>query len=726
LSDLPAAQQAIDYLTLSFYPPATRQMLRVALIAVVVFVVALNLYRAEGQITRVLTWIAGMGAAVALLAIAQGMAGSEEIYWSTPIGKRAVGGTFVNQNHFAQFMNLSIGAMLALLFVYLKKWGRLEEGWTSRLMEEQRPLVLLGSGIIVCATALFLSGSRGGMLSLLVAFGITAAVASVQKGIAGRGWLLVILGFGIFAAVSYTGIDVVTKRLATLEDLEKASGARWQMNQDVIQSIVPQYPLTGIGLGAHEVVYPMYSRLPDAGLATHVENEYLQLIEELGIIGVLIVAAFLAIIITHYVRLVRRPTRSVHAAAVGLGYGLIAVAVHSLTDFGQRIPANLGLSMLFCALLIGLSRFGKPAPAIAPATAPAMVPAWRPKLAGIGGIAGALLLLVALGWGLFGAVRAANAEAHWNQALAIEEQLAAEGWSEASNEDLAALIALAEVAVQNEPDDIHYRHWLNTYRWRAISREIDPDTGNFVMDEESLGYAARIADELHAARPLCPTFGPMRSLVGQIELFVLGRDSGELHIHEGSRLAPLDPTTTFVAGRLDASKGDWREALAKFHRSVQLGHPPQDIVDLYVRELENPRQALAFAEGDGEALLYLAQLLSETSDIELATAARLSAIEALGEEVKQSAATPRQHASLAELLFEEKQFAAATERYRSALAGDYGNVHWRLRLAQSLAASGHVQQAMKEARVCQRLRPESPSVTKLIEELSLQPGAMAQ
>ena len=103
-----------------------------------------------------------------------------------------------------------------------------------------------------------------------------------------------------------------------------------------------------------------------------------------------------------------------------------------------------------------------------------------------------------------------------------------------------------------------------------------------------------------------------------------------------------------------------------------------------------------------------------------------AAIEALQEQLRRPEASHRQHASLADLLYEEKQYAQAAQHYAQALAGDYGNITWRLRRAESLAAAGQVQEAMKEAKVCQRLRPESTSVAKLIEHLSLLlPGALA-
>ena len=79
---------------------------------------------------------------------------------------------------------------------------------------------------------------------------------------------------------------------------------------------------------------------------------------------------------------------------------------------------------------------------------------------------------------------------------------------------------------------------------------------------------------------------------------------------------------------------------------------------------------------------------------------------------------------MADLCRRERDYASAIEYYRRALAHDYGQVYWRLALARTLAETGRVPEAMHEARVCLRLRPQLGSAKKLIAELSVNPGSM--
>ena len=61
--------------------------------------------------------------------------------------------------------------------------------------------------------------------------------------------------------------------------------------------------------------------------------------------------------------------------------------------------------------------------------------------------------------------------------------------------------------------------------------------------------ARSVVDELNEARVLCPTFGPTCSMLGQLELFVLGRPSGADHIRLGKLLT--HPRASMRLGVLD-------------------------------------------------------------------------------------------------------------------------------------------------------------------------------
>ncbi|HMO87298.1 MAG TPA: hypothetical protein PKC18_20495, partial [Lacipirellulaceae bacterium] len=122
LSDLPPATDSDPAArsAISLYPPATWHSLRLLLIGAGVYFVTLATVRTAPQITRLLTIVLGIGAAQAALALLQIFTRADKIYWVVDAGTdRVTSGSFVNYSNFSQFMNLSIGAGLALLLIRL-------------------------------------------------------------------------------------------------------------------------------------------------------------------------------------------------------------------------------------------------------------------------------------------------------------------------------------------------------------------------------------------------------------------------------------------------------------------------------------------------------------------------------------------------------------------------------------------------------------------------------
>jgi len=101
----------------------------------------------------------------------------------------------------------------------------------------------------------------------------------------------------------------------------------------------------------------------------------------------------------------------------------------------------------------------------------------------------------------------------------------------------------------------------------------------------------------------------------------------------------------------------------------------------------------------------------------------LLAVAALKSRCRQPDASGGELASMASLCRQDKNYAEAVAYYRRALASDYGQVRWRLGLAQALAETGQVSEAMQEARICLRLRPQMTAARSLIEKLSVLPAA---
>ncbi|MCH8192539.1 MAG: O-antigen ligase family protein [Planctomycetes bacterium] len=731
LTGLRLSELNLSSMTLSFYPHATRHDLRLVLGVVGVFVIVINCYRSRTAIKRLLMVIAATGGLVAVVAIGQFVAQTDKIYGIVPSGHGlADAGPFVNHSNFAQFMNLSIGAAIALLFVRVRETFSGHTQLTAVFDElgSRRSLSIwvLFSLIVLGIIAVFVSLSRGGIVSMLLAAAVIVCLITFGTSHRGRGQLIAITVLLAFACVLYIGFDAVYQRMATLHDLDGASGGRWQMLKDISAAWL-LFPFLGTGLGTYQVVYPMFDSSTIASLAGHAENEYAQAMAEMGLIGLLALMTFGALVGIAFLRNSRRFKMPLDVANYGLGFGLTAVLVHSFSDFGQHLPANAILTATFCALILNIKRSGghpSPDSKMTPSAdySPLRARWCAPTLMKIG-----ILSIFMLGWIplLIGANQARMAESHWQKALDVEEHLASLDW-QGTDAQFVELLRETQDAVACDPDRVDLRHWLNIYRWQSISRIADPNTGQVLILPETVEYTKRIVNELKQAILLCPTYGPAYSLLGELETLVLGDPNGPDHVQTGYTLAPCHAATCFVAGSFDALQGKTQEAYAKLQRAVALdGNYFAEAVTSCLRDLNDPNLALQLAGDNIARLGQVATLLTqwdggETSQSKLALS---KAREQLVSRSLQPDAPAGVFASLATVYTKENEPDLAAEYYQKALVLDYGQIGWRCNLARLLDTQGRYNEALHEVRICLRLNSEYQPAKRLIQELAVKaPG----
>lgn len=710
--------------TLSFYPRGTKDDLLVVLGAMVVFIAVINVYRTPKQVEHLLAAVTVVGVAVGLLAIARTLFGSR---WMMPSTEGSVtGGPFVNRNNFAQFMNLSTGAAIALLLVRApggSPSGSLSAGVAFPLKNAPRygpRFWWLAAAVVVGEGAVLLSLSRGSIIAMLAAITFAALVLGRQRGASIRAWVIMALALAAFGLVLFLALDAIYSRMAALRTEDNV---RWQMDKDLAR-VWREFPVVGTGLGTHEFVFPAYDRSLLSSRATFAENEYAQAAEETGLIGLALVLWFATLVWLDWVQCVRRSSQWTRLIAAGLGFGLVAGMVQSCMDFGMHLPAIAYLAATFCGLIVCLRRLKHPGQSVAPVpTARYQLPAKQWSLLRLG-TAGVIVLACA--WMVTDATWAYAAESNWDQVQSDAAEMEQAGWANCDDEQYVQLLSHASRATQLQPDNISYRYWLNAYRWNAISRERDAQTGDAVLSDQQVVFARRIAEELKQAIQMCPTYGPVHSLLGQIQWRVLGERSGVDRIRLAARLAPIDPMICYLAGWVDAEEGLWRESLQRFGRGLAEGGDFSEMVRVYVNRVNRPDLALALAGDSDDRLLIVSQVLASGPHAYPKLAADI------GERVftLRRARSERADAPLEVVAWMASQYAdrgdrtAAIEDYRRSIAMDYGRADWHLELARLLVRTGDTKEALREARICLHLQPRMQAARELVGDLStrLQPS----
>jgi len=721
-------ESQLSKMPLTFYVNATAHDLRLVLAVVTVFVVAVNTYTNIASIKRLLGVISAVGGFVALVAILQFMTQTDKIYWMFEMPHDlADAGPFVNHSHFAQFMNLSIGAGIALVFVRLRELTNgchMDRGaiWDHIRSSQGKAVWLPAASAIAGAVSVFVCLSRGGIISMIAAAAFVTVIIGISSKQQGRGQVIAIMVLAAFACVLYIGFDAVYERMATLHDLDNAESGRMEILKDLTVAW-GRFPLFGTGLGTHSVVYPMFNTSTIAALAGHAENEYAQVLEEMGVSGFLCLLVFSVLVWKGFVSSLKHKESPIHAAVYGLAYGLLAIMIHSFSDFGQHMPANSILTAIFCALLLNIQR-------IAPNSESdegGMGKAKSPVKVLIQGV----LMVVFSGLWIWIGLHANNArisDSYWSWTLDMEAFLRTNDW-QGTNEEYVQLLSSAEAASGKQPGNVHFKHWLNVYRWRAISRDLDPNTGEVLLSDVGLGAVPRIVNELKIACSICPTYGPSYSVMGQLEAFVLGDANGLAHINTGYKLAPCDAATCYISGTLDAQNGHHDQAFEKFQRAVQLdGTYFLGAANMCMTYLRDSNKILLLAGDNIGWLNNSVDLLTayDVNDSGLADEA-LGRVRTLLEERSQTPeASAGVFASLARIYQKDNDSEKAIEYYKKALIKDYSQIHWHYALARLLLDERQLDEAIHEAKICLRLDSSYTAARHLVEQLAVQiPGTLS-
>lgn len=272
-----------------------------------------------------------------------------EIIRGADYGWRA-SGFYICPNHLAGLLEtLAMLALARLCFGRAKALGRM--------------LALYFA--ITALVGVALTGSRGGYLS--TAAGMVAlfalAIWTVKKLRSRKFWVtlsivgavaLVLITGGVFAMMQS---DLIRSRLDQLADTNNMRLLMWA-------AALKQFELSPI-FGTGSGTYLYYGReFRSANVQNdpqHVHNDYLELLCEYGIVGVLLFAVFLSVhlfygfkTLSSIVRKRLRPAKRIFSNELALLIGVIAsvaaLMVHSIVDFNCHVPGNV----LYFAFLFGV------------------------------------------------------------------------------------------------------------------------------------------------------------------------------------------------------------------------------------------------------------------------------------------------------------------------------------------------------------------------------------
>lgn len=276
-------------------------------------------------------------------------------------------GGFVNRNHLAGFLEMSLAVGIGLLIAQLG--GSRQQGWRNRLGSFLdlllSPKAILRLSLVIMVIALVLTRSRMGNVAFFSSLLITGSIALVFSRHATRSMVILVASLivvDIFLVGAWFGVDRVVERIGqTVEQAEQSPAGIGDERQVVfpqVQSMIGDYPAVGAGPGSFQTVFPRYAGSDLSGFYDHAHNDYLEFAAETGwigltILGLLVVMSLVQAVLAQYRR--RDPLmRGMSFAAI---MGITSLLIHSWVDFNLQIPANAALFTILLALGVVANRF---------------------------------------------------------------------------------------------------------------------------------------------------------------------------------------------------------------------------------------------------------------------------------------------------------------------------------------------------------------------------------
>jgi O-antigen ligase len=309
------------------YPFLTRTtLLKLTAYLLVLFLTA-QAFRGRKDLYKLSWFVIALCFAVSLLAIVQHFTSGAEIYWLSDLKiEGEPWGPYVNRNHFAGFVELTLPMGLALMTFH-------------GVRRDLVPLVTLMT--IVPISALVLSASRAGIIGFGLEIGILVTLARSRKVWQGRrATAAAMVALAALAIVAWVGTGRTVERFSDSSVRAVTVSRRVSMFRGAAH-IFLDHPIKGCGLGTLVDVFPAYENAYDGRLVDHAHNDYIEGLAETGLLGGLCGLAFLWVLYRegrkNFVAEQGHFSRGLHAAAIMAVCGLL---LHSFVDFNLQIPAN--------------------------------------------------------------------------------------------------------------------------------------------------------------------------------------------------------------------------------------------------------------------------------------------------------------------------------------------------------------------------------------------------
>ena len=330
--------------SLSLNPYVTRLAVIRLFVDFIFFAALLTFINHRSRLKKLILTIIIFSSIMAFYGILQRLAHLEGIYGVRATPQAIPFASFVNQHHFAAFMEMTMGLTLGILF-------------GKGIKKEMRIFLIIAA--LVMGIAIIFTGSRGGLISFLAVLGFivfTNVLWDRQKSddenepevrvsrfrrnllLIGGGLVLIFVLFG--SVILLGGDQSLLRGIGLNVSADDVSSGRTHF-WSVALKIFFDYPILGAGLDAFGTAFSRYDSWNGTFRVEHAHNDYLQILADAGILGFICVIAFIFLLFKQSLKTIGSASDHFRRnAAIGALAGCFGIVVHSFFDFPLRTPSN--------------------------------------------------------------------------------------------------------------------------------------------------------------------------------------------------------------------------------------------------------------------------------------------------------------------------------------------------------------------------------------------------
>ena len=317
----------------------------------------LNILNDHKHLRQFCLLLIGIGTIESLYGLSQTFSSSGNILWVPKAlfqNKYDTCGTFINRNHFAAMMtmlmlfsvaysasqtdrkqksirNPSFKQKLARFFTYEDQWN-------------QKIIGIIAASIM--GLGIYFSSSRGAVIAALPGVIILIAALAKRQSTRKQGITMLLVGLIVLFSTVYIGEDRLIRRFNAIQNAMESRMRYVDSTLDLIKD----YTIIGVGPANFTHAFARYQSASDQQITvTHAHNDWIQLVAEMGIVGLVCISAILFFFVRRLIHMFfkRRSPTAICLGVVSIAV-LISISTHSLFDFPLHIPGNMLVLIAIC------------------------------------------------------------------------------------------------------------------------------------------------------------------------------------------------------------------------------------------------------------------------------------------------------------------------------------------------------------------------------------------